>query len=49
MATVPTGGPMWSQDGDSLAIGSNTEQFFARLARGLAVDPGTSNDGGAIG
>ncbi len=47
MATVPTGGPVWSNDGDSLSVGSNTEEFFARLARGLAVDPTAADDGDA--
>ncbi|WP_245548392.1 LCP family protein [Gordonia araii] len=47
MVTVPTGGQVWSGDGDSLAVGSNTEEFFARLARGLPVDPKSVDEGDA--
>ncbi|WP_228460614.1 LCP family protein [Gordonia crocea] len=49
MVTVPTGGSVWSQDGDSLAVDSDTEAFFARLARGQSVTADTDADGSSIG
>lgn len=36
--TLPTGGPVSTDDGDSLAVGTKTKQFFAALAAGHGVD-----------
>lgn len=44
MATVPTGGDVWSDDGESLSVGDNTTEFFDRLAKGQAVDPKAFDD-----
>ncbi|MFT4201167.1 MAG: LCP family protein [Gordonia sp. (in: high G+C Gram-positive bacteria)] len=50
MVTVPTGGSVWSYDGDALAVDDDTEAFFARIAKGKGVDRSSidDNDGGAI-
>ncbi len=48
--TVPTGGPEYTDDGDSLTVGADTEQFFDYLRRGRPVpdDLLSDNSGGAF-
>ncbi|AZG46893.1 LCP family protein [Gordonia insulae] len=48
--TTPSAGSEYTSDGDSLAVGDNTEQFFGYLRKGTAVpDELLSGPGGVIG
>ncbi|MFT4043807.1 MAG: LCP family protein [Gordonia sp. (in: high G+C Gram-positive bacteria)] len=47
--TTPTAGPIETDDGDSLAIGDNTRQFFASIRSGQQIPERLiSEDGGPI-
>ncbi|NDZ97297.1 LCP family protein [Streptomyces sp. SID6673] len=48
--TTPTGGDEYTDDGDSLAVGDNTEQFFTYIRKGLPVPEDLlSGTGGVLG
>ncbi|MFI8775233.1 LCP family protein [Gordonia sp. NPDC062954] len=48
--TTPTGGSEYTSDGDSLAVGDNTEQFFTYIRKGAAVPADLlSTQAGVIG
>ncbi|WP_262365466.1 LCP family protein [Gordonia sp. OPL2] len=48
--TTPTGGSEYTDDGDALAVGDNTEQFFTYIRKGAAVPEDLiSGPGGVIG
>ena len=48
--TTPTGGPEQTDDGDSLAVGDNTKQFFDAIRSGKQIPKDLLSDqGGAIG
>ncbi|UQE75174.1 LCP family protein [Gordonia sp. PP30] len=47
--TVPTGGPEYTDDGDSLAVGQSTHDFFDYLRRGQSIPADLLSDtGGAV-
>lgn len=47
--TTPNAGSQVTDDGDSLIVGSNTEEFFTYLRKGKPVpDELIQNSGGAI-
>ncbi len=48
--TVPNAGSVYTDDGDSLAVGDNTEEFFAHIRAGTPVpDDLLSDSGGVVG
>ncbi|WP_419222913.1 LCP family protein [Gordonia sp. CPCC 206044] len=48
--TTPTGGSEYTDDGDSLSVGANTEEFFSHIRSGTKVpDDLISSSGGVIG
>ncbi|MDL9947401.1 LCP family protein [Gordonia sp. ABSL11-1] len=48
--TTPTGGSEYTDDGDALAVGDNTEQFFTYIRKGATVPEDLiSGPGGVIG
>lgn len=47
--TVPTGGSVQTDDGDSLAVGNNTRRFFTAISSGQSVPADLLSDqGGAV-
>lgn len=46
--TVPTGGPENTGDGDALAVGDNTNQFFQLLARDQPIPADLLQDTGSV-
>ncbi|WP_343287344.1 LCP family protein [Gordonia sp. SID5947] len=46
--TTPTGGDEYTSDGDSLAVGDNTEQFFTYIRKGVAVPDDLLSAGGGV-